>query len=350
MSLLAMLDLVRSRRQRPQRQLRSQRQALNARRVVTLNCGMGRDSVTMLLLLIEGSLVVQGAKRGPRDIDAVVFSDTGAEWEHTYEVVPRLRALCEQHGIRLIVLEKPPEQAWRPHASGQRKRAWLEAEQPMSITQRAGRGGYHLRPPILADLQSRATVVSMGKGDCTDNHKIAPMRKLLEDLSVERFGLDNRQWGAAVRAGEREPHLTIIGIAADESHRAQRGQGKRRGPDYVTEAYPLVEMGISKADEAPILKRWGFEFVRKSGCFMCPYQPISWYWAMREADPKRWRQVVAYEQRALARNPHMYVTGGTKRGGGKRLPELVEEWRRKNPDATVDEVLDKAYKRCGKGA
>jgi hypothetical protein len=49
-------------------------------RVVTLNMGLGRDSLAMLALLIEGQLVAEGRALRPDDIDAVVFSDPGFEW------------------------------------------------------------------------------------------------------------------------------------------------------------------------------------------------------------------------------------------------------------------------------
>ena len=43
-------------------------------RIVTLNMGLGRDSLAMLALLIEGQLVVEDRALRPNDIDAVVFS------------------------------------------------------------------------------------------------------------------------------------------------------------------------------------------------------------------------------------------------------------------------------------
>ena len=200
----------------------------------------------------------------------------------------------------------------------------------------------------MDDLQSRATVVSLGKGDCTDNHKIQPIRKFIADVARLLHGVDsNASWSSKVRAGLRLPHLTLIGIAADETSRLANGG---HGPDYVTEAYPLVEMGIAKPDEAAILRRWGLNDVRKSGCFMCPYQPIAWYWALSVTQPDAWARAVHYEDVALARNAKMNVTGVRIDGVLARLPQLVERWRAANPEATVDAVLDKQYSRCNKDA
>ena len=73
---------------------------------------------------------------------------------------------------------------------------------------------------------------------------------------------------------QRAPHVP----EADEAHRAI----KTGRPAYEDPIYPLVDMGIEKADEAAILARHGLDWVRKSGCFMCPFQPVGWFWALRE--------------------------------------------------------------------
>ena len=322
-------------------------------RIITLNLGLGRDSLAMLGLLVEGRLVAEGRVLAPEDIDAVVFSDPGAEWAHTLALLPRVRRFCMRHGLRFLHLQKPSREAWTrylaelppPRTPARRAalagRPWREAE-PATIEEKAAGGWYHLRPPILDDYQSRATIASRASKDCTLNHKVEPIRKLVSDLSVERFGLDNRAWGAQVRAGGRWPHLNLIGIAADEAERALFAHPLLggTGPWYATEAYPLLEAGIPKADEQPILARHGFADARKSGCFLCPFQPVGWYWALRETDPEGWASVVAYEAAALAENPRMFLVGKTP------IDVAVTAWRAKNPAATVEAVLSKNYARA----
>ncbi len=318
------------------------RHRANADRIIVLNCGVGRDSLTMWSLLLDDKLEVEGlGTLGVLDIDGVVFSDTGCEWPHTYAALDQLHEQCELSGTPLFVLRKP---------DGDCARA-LRPESVCAVVAKAELGGYHTRPSILADLQSRATVASLGKGDCTDNHKIQPIRRLLSDLARVRFGVaDNAAWGRLVRKGERGPHVTLIGIAADETSRLRNG-GK--GPSYVTERYPLVTMGIAKGDEQPHLEEWGFGHLRKSGCYMCPYQPPSWYWALRETEPETYAEVLEFERVALARNPRMNATGvrvGGRQGSLLTIDQVVSRWRERNPDATVDAVLDKQYSRCTKDA
>lgn len=256
---------------------------LNAARIVTLNCGLGRDSIAMLCLLEEGKLLVEGREIGPQDIDYVVFSDVGHEWKHTYDLIPVIAAKCAKMGVSFLVLRKGE----------------TEHTIPASV----------------------------------------------EDAARLRFGVEsNRSWGALVRNGKRQPHLALVGIAADEKQRIDKAEGVK-GVGYMTEAYPLFDMGLSKGDEAAILERHGLNHVRKSGCYLCPFQPPGWYWALSVTDPTAYQMVVEYEATALANNPKMHATGAKT-----TIPEMVRQWRENNPDATVDEVLDKTYKMCAQAA
>jgi len=317
----------------------------NTGRIVTLNLGMGRDSLAMLGLLVEGELVVDGRKIGPTDIDAVVYVDTGAEWKHTNRMLPQVRDLCFDNEIRFLYLRKPQANGpngWKAHhtnkAAGNFKNGadlpWMNDR--LTIEERASTGYYHRRAPIIDDFRSRQTVVSLGKGSCTDTHKIQPIRKVINDLSMARFGVSNRQWAHPKSPVRRHRHITLIGIAADEARRVKEFAN---APKFVTEHHPLIEMGIAKSDEQPILERHGFGHARKSGCYGCPFQPASWFFALQQTEPTRWKELLDYEAEALARNPKMFVTGK------KPLTEFVDNWRAKHPDATIDAILDKSYGR-----
>lgn len=315
----------------------------NANRVLTLNCGVGRDSITMVELALEGRLWVEDLGfLGVDDLDCVVFSDTGREWDHTYALVDKVKARCTAAGLRFFALEKPSVDTLRADHGDVTNWDDIEAK--------AALGGYHLRLDIRTDLASRRTVVSLGKGDCTDNHKIQPIRKLINDIAVLRFGVNNRSWAWKVRKGDADPHISLVGIAADETSRLEHN-GK--APLYVTERHPLVDMGIAKTDEFVILDRvpeFAGRKVKKSGCTMCPYQPAGWWWALSVTDPTDFEASVAYEALSLTRNPNMVATGFKKAGKALTIPEVVANWRAKNPDATVEAVLSKEYSRCTKEA
>ena len=279
----------------------------------------------------------------PEDLDAVIFSDTGAEWKHTWAVLPRVRQICKRHGIRFIVLRKPRKTGplgWlrNMRAKGDRSLpAWCRGSWS-TIEQKAEAGAYHLRLPILNEYMRFAKIAVTVSASCTDNHKVGAIRRCMNDLSVDRFGLNNRQWAHRVRTGKLPRHRVLIGIAADEASRAIN-TGR---PHYERAVYPLLEMGIDKAAEAEVLERHGLGHVKKSGCFMCPYQPVGWYWALRETNPRAWQDVIDYEATALAANPKMHIIGAAK---GRPIEETVARWRERNPGATIEAVLTKEYGR-----
>mgnify|MGYP001561461244 CR=1 FL=1 len=305
-------------------------------RLTILNCGLGRDSITMCCLLIEDNLIAGGEKIQPENLNTVVFSDTGAEWPHTYALIPRIKKLVEDAGVPFVILQKPPIAAWkadnRPKGDRTAPEWTKKTGNPFDL---AKLGVYHRRGPILQDYMKKGTICTISSSACTFNFKILPIRRFLSDLCVTNFGEDNRSWSLGVRKGARRPHRILIGIAADEQSRAVHSAG----PKYETALYPLLEMGITKSDEAAILARHGLDHIRKSGCSHCPYQPISWFWVLRELHPSLWAHILEYERRALARNPKMFVTGN------KPLDQVIEAWARANPNADVDAILDKTYQR-----
>jgi hypothetical protein len=339
------------------------RPARTSRSLTIFRMGLGRDSIAMLCLLVEDGILVGGERIHPADVDAVVFTDPGAEWRQTYALIKPIGDFCDAHGLRFIVQAKPEEGGdlgWRQWVEtrqiGSRAVAPWRSELPGdTIESRAARGYYHARAPIMADYASKGIVVMFADPSCTVNHKIGPNRAMIDDLARERFGewAGNAAWSHLVKKGERPPHRVLLGIAADEEERLEF----HAGPAYEANFYPLAEMGIRKSDEGPILERHGFGAVRKSGCVMCKFQPIEWYWALSMVDPAKFAEVATFEANALTTSPNLLLFpkgvppsngyAGDPRPGKDRLrlpvAAAVAYWRELNPTATVDRVLSKAY-------
>jgi hypothetical protein len=394
-------------------------------RLVVLRLGLGRDSITMLLLLVGPGLIADGETIRPGDVDAVVFTDPGAEWPATYDLIPRIEKLTSRHGLRFIVQRKPPAKgpdgwiAWlrelgrmREARPGQRLPVltppWRR-DPPKSIEARAARGYYHRRPPILDDYASRRMIILKKPADCTMNHKVEPGRELMDDLSRERFGVGTAEWNRFVLAGRRRSHLVLLGIAADEARRALRLEPSQKGRfAWEGDAYPLVEMGVTKRedldglpkvdrdriaaarkkaarqiglthfDEPSILAAGGFSGVQKSGCMMCKYQDVSWYWALSVIEPAFFREVERWEAEAVALRGAQMALFPEKRVAKLRrtgtwnpvvarwkregrpitvfedknvaygfvpIREQVAAWRAENPRAGIEDVLAKEYER-----
>jgi hypothetical protein len=347
-------------------------------RLTLLSMGLGRDSITMLLLLVEGKLLAGGELLGPKDVDAVVFSDTGYEWDHTYKLIPRIQALCDEHGIRYLTLAKPPaegETGWRKYISdrvfGEKvvppwAKGWTVTASVKkwadrtwgTIEEKAAAGAYHYRAPILWDYLRVQRITLRKSAACTDQHKITPINsRLLNDLCLERFGVktNNGDWGRLIAKGLRRPHRVMVGIAADETERVEKGaearaQAKRK---FVMPLHPLVEMDIAKEDEAPILDRHGYGKVRKSGCKGCHWQPDSHWWALSVTEPDTFADYARMEREANEKRVEegkslRYLRKGPPKShtGSWGLENVVAQWRARNPDATVEDVLNKEYGRA----
>lgn len=318
--------------------------------LTTLNCGMGRDSIAMLCLLAEGRLLIEGKLCGPDAVDAVIFSDTGAEWPHTYALLPMVRAFCVKLGVRFFHLRKPPDEVWRPNVREKGSKdlpAWFHGCEALSLEERAERGYYHRRLPIREEYLRFGVIAVTSSASCTDNHKIQVMRRLLSDLSVEVFGpeANNTRWSLGVKRGELEPHRRLIGFTIDEQDRAQPPPQEKLRNQYERLVFPLIEAGLGKADEGRILRAHGFDIdlpVYKSGCYLCPFQSPGWFWALSVMHPDLFTSVEEYEATALARHKHMHVLGGRH---GKPIRETVTAWRGRNPHATLESVLRKDYSR-----
>ena len=334
-----------------------------------LSLGLGRDSMTMLLLALEGKLVVDGTPLGIGDIDAVAFADPGHEWPHTYALIPKVEELARRHGFRFLVLRKPPAEGphgWKrfqaerqPGARGLWKdRPWVAATPPdATIEEKASRGYYHMRAPVVEDYLRLCRITLPNKPACTINHKITPInRRLIDDLVAEKWGLGHFDYKTEMWEGKRKPNLAMIGIAADEKKRLRGADARAyEGIDIVESRFPLAEAGITKADEQPVLERWGFGDVRKSGCVGCHYQGADWFWALSKLNPEGFRQLVEYEAASVAKDKRdgrrpVYLGRdypGTGLYGQSPLRERVRRWRKDNPRITADQVLDSDVKRCG---
>lgn len=393
--------------------------------LVILSSGLGRDSSTMVALMLEGRLPVAGRMLGPSDVDAVVFSDTGYEWSFTYRVMESMIELLRPAGVPFYALETPPEHVWRPWWQKRRK-AWLQSfaqveaardrgdeakanrlwenlarssprgqipwrtpellHAPIQVKARSGY--YHNEVPLLQRVMERSRPVILRRAgggrsaECTGKHKIEPIRRFASDLVAKKYPeiqkalkgpYENRGgksylkrkdhrghrigatdplaalklYAADVKAGRVGPIQMLVGYAADEMNRVKRGEeGIAGAPEYVRiaidERYPLVEAGVGKKQEGQILSRYGLDWIRKSGCMFCPESPASWFWALSEWDRAFFDRLVDSERQTMRRNPKF-----TWLGGKKTLPQIVSTWRERNPHATMEEVLDKTYSRCG---
>jgi len=164
-----------------------------------LSFGAGVNSTAMAIMLINEGW------RGP-----IVFADTGCEWPETYCFMDYFEEeWLKPRGLEVTRLHGLP---------------W----------QRKNKGS------SLIDYCEQACVVPLAAVRwCTVEWKVMPINRWATENLTER---------------------QLLGIAADESHRAQ---------DHVR---PLVDKHIDRKGCIAMIQAAGLNVPRKSGCYICPFQ------------------------------------------------------------------------------
>ncbi len=127
----------------------------------------------------------------------------------------------------------------------------------------------------------RNLVPSAGFRWCTDKFKKRPIEKA--------FGKEV---------------VSLIGIAADESHRAK---------PYPLKEYPLVAEGITREGCKEIIRAAGLPIPKKSGCWFCPFQSMGEWKRLYENHPDLWEKAKTMEANAnkAGRGAATFIPNGT---------------------------------------
>lgn len=117
------------------------------------------------------------------------------------------------------------------------------------------------------------------------------------------------KWHKEHGATPDHPAVVGIGFSTDELHRI--GRARRREWEIVE--YPLVTLGLSRADCMEITKKAGLPPAPKSACWFCPmHRPSTWR-EMRRDQPELFDKSVALERllndrRDMLGKDHVFFT------------------------------------------
>tara|TARA_R100001086_G_scaffold125176_1_gene64694 strand:- start:725 stop:1561 length:837 start_codon:yes stop_codon:yes gene_type:complete len=191
-----------------------------------LSYGGGTNSTALLLEWIN---------RG-KQLDAVIFADTGSEQPYTYEFIDQyVKPFCEDHNIPFeIVFYKAG-----PRVGAVQKGDWEEGQ----------------KVTIYDWYTYTRSVPSVWKRSCTDNFKIIPITRLVKEKYPDS--------------------LELIGIDSGESHRAKQVEDPETGEMiylYPNKKYPLIDWEIDREGCRRIIEEYGWPNPKKSGCYFCPFQ------------------------------------------------------------------------------
>ena len=241
--------------------------------LTVLSFGGGQDSTAILYKLIYDKSFYERYVSG--DL-LVLMSDTGDEHPQTYKHLSEIESLCNRNGIDFCLI-KP--------VLGHHPRGWQSLAQQYSEKSSVG---------------SKAFMKT-----CTDNLKIKPIYSYIGSYirDIYELGPKNRKQ-EFYKYTERFGKLRmLIGIATGEEGRMISSDDKR--PLWMQRCvnieYPLIEVGMARADCQRYIKSVGHTVPLPSSCMMCPYmseQELLWMHRNLPDKLDRWQQ---FEDAKLAK-------------------------------------------------
>lgn len=280
-------------------------------RLIFFNMGLGQDSTAIAVMWVERKL----PERYYRFKPYFVFADTGAEWPQTYlyrdnVLAPYLR----RHGMELHVLA--PHGPYHQTATGR---------------------SYPDIWTAFMTLGKHPTFPTLTSPRCTMNSKQYPLARFRSAMRHNWCGRTAHQ-----QARNGTPDIVVIGIAADEQDRAMTSTAK----NYVC-WYPLIELGLDRSACQKVIREAGLPVPPKSGCWLCPFQPVWAYWLLAEKHPHLFAKAEAMENACIAdRAARGLLPNYILHSTGLPLHRAVTAWRRQNPRVTVEEVERWLYDRA----
>jgi len=196
-----------------------------------ISLGWGVQSFTLAAMAALGDI---------EPVDAAIHADTTHERSATYAFAERWTPWLEARGVRVVTVTP-------------------DAAEPVDRF-----GGVMV--PAFSDNGGK-----FGR-QCTDQWKRATIRR----------------WLQSNRSGQRV--TLLLGISRDEWHRAKDSDVK-----YIINAWPLLDLNMSRADCIGYLERHSLEVPSKSACVFCPLQSRL-DWTHIKAAPEDWRKAVTVDE------------------------------------------------------
>lgn len=190
--------------------------------------------------------------------DLAVFADTGDEPQWVYDYLDVLEEFGEAHGI-------PVHRTSRGKLS-----EWMIDRQ---------KAGQRFVSVPLYTLGADGAREGMLRRQCTREFKVEPLEKFVR----KALGYEPRK---RIRLAVR----CLMGISIDEAGRMRPSRTR-----WITNRYPLVEAGITRARALEICVEAGLPEPRRSSCVYCPYHDNATWLDLRDNHPEEWEKAVAFD-------------------------------------------------------
>jgi hypothetical protein len=224
------------------------------------------QSTTVLLLACEGLIPM---------FDAALFADTGWEPRAVYDQLDRVRRIAAQASIPV-----------RTVSAGHIRRDAVDASRRFVTIP------LHVRNPDGSK--------GMARRQCTGEYKIKPLKAAAREL----LGYPH-----PTRVPRGVHAEQAIGISLDEIHRAKDSDVR-----YLRNAFPLLDLRMTRQDCLDYLAEHGFGDTVKSACVGCPYSGNARLRWIRDTDPDAWVDLVSFDREIRHGSPRAIADGKPLRG------------------------------------
>ena len=220
--------------------------------VTALSYSGGTGSTAILWAVLLGELA------RPQNF-IVINADPGMEGRRVYEHVAMMERECVAAGIPFIRVKRD-----------------LYAE----ILALKASGATRFDNPPFWTLNRETGSVGQLMQKCTKTYKIAEMDRAVRVWMSENIGvpMNNQRLGS-------DSVNRWIGFTADEVHRIKEDR-----KEFEVCNYPLVEMGIDRANLPGLFLRWGKPMPPRSVCRACFANDVSFFKGMHDDEPADFEQ------------------------------------------------------------
>jgi 3'-phosphoadenosine 5'-phosphosulfate sulfotransferase (PAPS reductase)/FAD synthetase len=268
--------------------------------LVVLSYGAGQDSTALLLMALYDK-AFRNKYIGDRRF-IVITSDTGNEHPETYKY------------IEYISKKVDAEFYFLTKGLGFHSESWPDLK---SFYRRTGTVGSKAFPKT-----------------CTDNLKIKVIYRFLEYWIEGNYRITGDRKAGIKAFAEKYGKITVIlGIAADETKRAT---GNNVGPEWmkysINKVYPLIDLGMNRADCQDYIRSKGFKVPFPSNCMICPFMSdieLVWLYKFYPSEYKQWVEI---ERAKLIKNSDKGKKNLTVWGSQETLPDILKKSLIKHKD------------------
>lgn len=273
-----------------------------------LSFGAGMQSTALALMSCENAHAEENGQEIPFPLvpvyDLVVFCDLGFEPPWVLSQVEFTRKACEWAGLPFKVLPSP------------------------------------LYDDFMRNFGERRTISIPWWTLGDDGHKSRMPRNCTIDYKVEliskfvRWEVLGYKKGQRLRDEDKKAHEMHMGFSAEEARRCKENPN----PMFVNR-FPLVDMGLTRADNFAYIKDvWGLE-TKASACCFCPYHKNYFFKYLKENLPETYEKLVGMDELLRDKNPKPPMDSDL----------FISRSRKRLEDLTPEDCEDaECFEYCGK--